>query len=99
VRTLPGSAHMSLQADSAEWEIGGDDMYVDLCANRDQALDALQRIAAQGEGLSTETDSHFELFVAAYEQFKSGSVRVHPVPINTTTTGDCPRTPLSHTVD
>jgi hypothetical protein len=97
VRTLPGSAHTSLQADSAEWEIGGD-IYVDLCANRDQALDALQRIAAQGEGLSTETDSHFELFVAAYEQFKAGAVRVHPVPINPTTAGGCPGTPLSNPV-
>ena len=98
VRILPGSAHTSLQADSAEWEIGGDDIYVDLCANRDQALDALQRIAAQGEGLSTETDSHFELFVAAYEQFKAGAVRVHPVPINPTTAGSCPGTPLSNPV-
>jgi hypothetical protein len=98
VHTFPGSAHTSLQADSAEWEIGGDDIYVDLCANRDQALDALQRIAAQGEGLSTETESHFELFVTAYEQFKSGAVRVHPVPINPTTASDCPGTPLSNPV-
>jgi hypothetical protein len=98
VCTLPGSTHASFQADSAEWEIGGGDIYVDLCANRDQALDAIQRIAAQGEGLSTETDSHFELFVAAYEQFKAGSVRVHPVPINPTPTGGRPGTPLSNPV-
>jgi hypothetical protein len=87
-----------LQADSADWELGGGDIYVDLCADRDQALDAIQRIAAQGEGLSTETDSHFELFVAAYEQFKAGAVRVHPVPINPTPADGRPGTPLSNPV-
>lgn len=98
IQTFSGAAGVSFQADSAEWSIGGDDVIVEVCGDRPQALQSLLRIAAQGEGLSSETDSHFEIFAKAYQDLKMGGVRVHPVPVNPSTTADGSGTPLANPV-
>jgi hypothetical protein len=87
------------QADGAEWQIGGGDILVDECLDRDTALAALHRLTAQGEGLSSTADSHFELFLRAYARAKAAGVEVHPVPVDPTTdSGARPGTSITHPV-
>jgi hypothetical protein len=98
VTAFPGAGAIGLQADSAEWEVGGYGMIVATCADRDGALTALAKIAAQGEGTASQADSHFEVFVRAYQQLEAGGVAIRPVPIDPTTATDGKGTPLVHPV-
>jgi hypothetical protein len=84
IAAFPPTAE-SLRADSAEWQIGGDDIYVETCPDRMSAMAALYRLMAQGEGLSSAENSHFELFVQAYLSAQTTPLNATPLPVDPTT--------------
>lgn len=61
---------------------------IDLCFPRQEALKAIYRIAAQGEGTPQTAGSHFEMFLALYDGFAAfpGEKPVLPVACNPSTT-------------
>lgn len=56
------------QAHGDDW-FGGSAILVRQAATRADAVDALRRIAEQGEGAESAADSHFERFLGIYRQF------------------------------
>lgn len=71
------------QATLDEWSSSVDDFYVDTAEQRSEALTAIWRIAAQGEGFVNVERSHFSLFREAYRHFASLPQPPHiDVPVN-----------------
>lgn len=72
-----------------EWPGGGDQVYVDRTPNVQATLDAINRIAVQGEGLDSDLHSHYARFYNIYVQMqaatKAGETFVLPVVKNPNT--------------
>jgi hypothetical protein len=70
-----------VQARPEDWRAGIDGVEILPAANRSEALNALFRIAAQGEGLENTPDSHFDLFFQLFESsFGTGGGGAPPSP-------------------
>ncbi len=76
------AASIDFQTDSSEWVASVPGLQIDLVSNRDDALEAIYRISAQGEGFAGPIDSHFERFRELYRQYDSASLTIRDVPIN-----------------
>ncbi len=64
-------AILSRQADLSEWGASVPDFFVNSTETREKALDAILKIAAQGEGLENMEGSHFDKFRTVYREFDS----------------------------
>ncbi|WP_437661167.1 ferritin-like domain-containing protein [Sorangium sp. So ce1182] len=76
----PREAVAPYQTDEAEWPGSVPNFYVDTAGDRAEALRALYRIMAQGEGLVDADDSHFYAFLGAFRAFDGAADRVLPLP-------------------
>jgi ferritin-like protein len=79
---LPGSGTANFHAEPGEWRAGSHGLHVVVCGSGADALAALEKVAAQGEGLSSEPNSHFLKFVGLYQQGVQGGLSVYPVPVD-----------------
>lgn len=59
------------QADLSEWGASVSDLFIDSTETRERALEAIFRIASQGEGLENMKGSHFDRLRTAYRGFNS----------------------------
>ena len=75
IRTLPETefSNASLPYQGDDWVHGGD-MIIEDVATRQNAVDLLKAVAAQGEGPELGVDSHFERFFNIYQDIKSGGL-------------------------
>ncbi|MFZ0750122.1 MAG: ferritin-like domain-containing protein, partial [Pyrinomonadaceae bacterium] len=78
-----------------EWEVFDEDVILPTVRTRAEALDALDKIARQGEGLSNGGPSHFTEFMAIVASFEAGNISVKPVP-KAPTLGAGPGQPILH---
>jgi hypothetical protein len=76
------SARIDFQTDDSEWLAGVPGLQIDLVDNRANALKAIFRISAQGEGFQGSIDSHFERFRDLYRQYDSAPPTIRDVPTN-----------------
>jgi rubrerythrin len=76
------SASIDFQTDDSEWLASVPGLQIDLVDNRANALNAIFRISAQGEGFEGSIDSHFERFRDLYQQYDSASPTIRDVPTN-----------------
>jgi hypothetical protein len=66
-------------SDVTEWHsIPG--LIIAVSGDRGQALDALDAIAAQGEGLPGGPDSHFSTFITLLDRMEAGALNPRPLP-------------------
>jgi len=71
------------QAGPDEWHTSsGPDMKIELVTDAATAVNAVNVIMAQGEGLTHAVESHFYKFLDALKQFEAGTVSVSPLPKN-----------------
>jgi hypothetical protein len=78
------------QTSKQEWGAGGPAIRIDKAGTRAAALEALSRIALQGEGLTDEDDSHFQRFLRIHQELMDflragGANYVRDVPTHPTT--------------
>lgn len=76
------SASIDFQTDDSEWLASVPGLQIDFVDNRANALNAIFRISAQGEGFEGSIDSHFERFRDLYRQYDSVSPTIRDVPTN-----------------
>ena len=86
---MPGASHLTdadlrpqgeiaaFEAQRREWGMAQPDLYLDAPRTCAEAVEAIDRIARQGEGLSDEADSHFQQFIQAVNQL--GNLRVKQI--------------------
>ncbi|MDJ0677098.1 MAG: ferritin-like domain-containing protein [Calothrix sp. MO_167.B42] len=74
------AASMDYQTDSSEWRASVTGLQIDLVGNRADALNAIYRISAQGEGFAGPVDSHFERFRELYRQYDGAQLTIRDVP-------------------
>jgi hypothetical protein len=85
-----GNDLLGRQADSNEWNASVSDFFVDSTETRGKALEAIWRIAAQGEGFENMEGSHFSQFRRVYRNFTALPQPPHlEIPVNPTV-GDAP---------
>lgn len=65
----------AFEARRGEWRFAQPDLHLDAPRTCAKAVEALDSIARQGEGLSNEADSHFQQFVQIFNQLGSLSVK------------------------
>jgi hypothetical protein len=63
----------------AEWN-NFPDLVVDVVLDPASACDALYRVMAQGEGMGSQPDAHFEEFVELLDAFDAGQIKIAPLP-------------------
>ncbi len=73
---------IDFQTDDSEWLASIPGLQIDLVSNRSDALNAIFRITAQGEGFTGSIDSHFERFREMYRQYDSALPIIRDVPTN-----------------
>ncbi len=73
---------IDFQTDDSEWLASIPGLQIDLVSNRSDALNAIFRITAQGEGFTGSIDSHFERFREMYRQYDSALPMIRDVPTN-----------------
>lgn len=76
------SARIDFQTDNSEWLASVPGLQIDLVNNRVNALNAIFRISAQGEGFEGSSDSHFERFRDLYRQYDLAPPTIQDVPTN-----------------
>jgi rubrerythrin len=76
------SARIDFQTDDSEWLGSAGGLQIVLVDNRANALNAIFRISAQGEGFEGSIDSHFERFRDLYRQYDSAPPTIRDVPTN-----------------
>lgn len=62
---------VSRQANLSEWGASVENLFIDSAETREKALEAIFRIAAQGEGFENTEGSHFFQFRKAYRNFNT----------------------------
>ena len=78
------------QTSKQEWGTGAPAIHIDKVGTRAAALEALSKIALQGEGVADEDDSHFQRFLRIYQELADfveagGANYVRDVPTHPTT--------------
>jgi hypothetical protein len=78
------------QTSKQEWGTGAPAIHIDKVGTRAAALEALNTIALQGEGLADEDNSHFQRFLRIYQELANfvqagGANYVRDVPTHPTT--------------
>ena len=68
------------EALAEEWQVFFEDVILPTVHNVAEAHDVLDRIARQGEGLTSGGPSHFTEFMAIVAAFEAGNVSVKPMP-------------------
>jgi hypothetical protein len=68
VGQYPPPGPLPPQATEDDWQSGNPSVLVCPVGSRAEAMLAVARVAAQGEGFASEADAHFDRFVAAYRQ-------------------------------
>jgi hypothetical protein len=71
VREYPREGASFPQAGEDDWQAGNRSVIVRTIGNREDALRAVAKITAQGEGFTEEPDAHFDRFVEIYRRAAS----------------------------
>jgi hypothetical protein len=84
---LQGAAVIQrFQAIRGELRVSQDTILLELCGDAAQAVTAIDKIAAQGEGLTDAQDSHFQKFFALAQDFDDGKIAATPLATSPTLT-------------